>query len=169
MKKHTENSAFAKKLVIDASIARAAGSAGQALNPSSKKCRDFLLAMRRAKHFLVRTREIDEEWAKHESTFAKEWRASMVQKGYYCIVREAINHELREKIGNASVTLKEIKAMLKDVILIEAALSTDKAIASLDEHCREPFAKASVGIPELADITWVNPDRSEENPIYWLK
>lgn len=169
MPSHKEQQPFQKRLVIDASIAHAAGSAGQALSPCSKHCRDFLLAIRKAKHSVVLTEEIKTEWAKHESAFAKEWRITMLQRGLAYIIRTSSSAELSEKVSNLSATQKEIKAMLKDLLLIEAALVTDKTVVALDEISRKLFAKSSDEIVELAEINWVNPDRKEENSIFWLK
>jgi hypothetical protein len=169
VKKTTETSAFTKRLVVDCSIAHAAGSAEQALNPTSKNCRDFLLAMRKAKHLLVRTKQLDEEWSRHESSFAKQWRLAMIQNRYVFLVRDAVNSDLRQRISQVDATKNEIAAMLKDALLIEAALPADKAIASLDETSRKLFAISSSSISELAGIVWVNPDQREENPIFWLK
>jgi hypothetical protein len=59
---------------------------------------------------------------------------------------------------------------MKDMILIEAAIATDQTIISRDEKARSPFKKAAIaGIKEIQNIAWINPDKSEESPIEWLK
>src|SRR6059058_625173 len=117
-----------KRLVIDASIARAAGGTN-ATFPTSKHCRDLLLAVREICHHVVMTAEIREEWNRHQSVFARRWRVSME-------ARRKVSHEnavapdatLRGKIGRAASTVNEREAMLKDCCLLEAAIATDQIV-----------------------------------------
>ena len=59
--------------------------------------------------------------------------------------------------------------MYKDACLIEAALATDRTVASLDESVRALFRQATDQVGELRAIVWVNPEREEDDPILWLK
>ncbi len=52
-------------LVVDASIASAAGDVST--HPTSRRCRDFLLAIREICHQIVMTAPIQQEWDKHQS------------------------------------------------------------------------------------------------------
>ena len=61
-------------LVIDASIARAAGRTD---HPISKACRDFLEDVLKICHHVVLTKETSEEWKRHQSKFTLLWRSSM--------------------------------------------------------------------------------------------
>ena len=61
------------------------------------------------------------------------------------------------------------KAMLKDCLLIEAALATDKIVISLDEKVRRYFNQASVTVKNRKVILWINPDKSEDKAITWLQ
>ena len=59
--------------------------------------------------------------------------------------------------------------MYRDACLIEAALATDRTVASLDEQVRALFRQAADQVGELRAIVWVNPEREEDDPILWLE
>src|SRR3954452_5022187 len=67
-----------RRLVIDASIARAAGDSST--HPTSRNCRDFLLIVLEICHRAVMTAPILEEWNRHQSRFASTWRKSMMAR-----------------------------------------------------------------------------------------
>ncbi len=166
------NKEYSKRLVIDASVARAAGDEG-ATYPKSVHCRDFLQAGLKICHQVVMTPAIKAEWDKHQSKFALTWRRQMVAKKKWNYLEISINDSLWTEIESiaAHVGNKRIAEMTKDLCLIEAALATDKIVISLDDNtARKFFSEASVKIDELKDIVWVNPDKiEEERPIEWLR
>lgn len=157
-----------KRLVIDASVAQAAGGRE---NPTSKNCTDFLETVREAEHLLVMTPDIFVEWQNHASFFASTWRAAMVARKKAVLLRadQVINPTLREKIDRLEVTDKSRSEMLKDVHLLEAAIFTDKIVSSLNSVDKKRFALACDQIIEIADILWVNPNMPEEKCIEWLQ
>ena len=65
-----------KRLVIDTDVARASGDE-DATDPRAINCRDFLKEVRSQNHKVVMTRKISDEWKRHRSGFAFEWRVSM--------------------------------------------------------------------------------------------
>lgn len=67
------------RLVIDASVARAAGGE-DAKNETSKSCRNFLAKVMAISYQIVMTPELKAEWDKHKSVFAQRWLSSMVAK-----------------------------------------------------------------------------------------
>jgi hypothetical protein len=81
-----------------------------------------------------------------------------------------LDKALREKINHAGANKKDLKAMLKDIHLIEAALKTDGTVISGDERVRKLFASASLkSVSEIKNIVWVNPCDSQDESIQWLK
>src|SRR5262245_32848483 len=68
-----------RRMVIDASVARASGGRG-AVSPTSNNCSDFLQTVLVVCHQIVLTTEILEEWQKHKSRFASRWLASMLAR-----------------------------------------------------------------------------------------
>lgn len=59
--------------------------------------------------------------------------------------------------------------MYKDACLVEAALVTDRTVASLDERVRSLFHRATDRVGELRAIVWINPELQEETPLLWLE
>jgi hypothetical protein len=80
-----------------------------------------------------------------------------------------VDDELRGKIGRTAARDRDREAMLKDVLLIEAAMETDHTVISLDEAARGLFGKAAQSVGELRSIVWVNPEMVDEHPIPWLE
>lgn len=161
-------SVVSRRLVIDASVARAAGGE-DATFPISKYCRDFLSTTLTICHHIVMTPEIENEWKRHQSAFARKWRRYMEGKKKIYRLKNAVNNELRRKFENISIKDTEKEVMLKDIHLIEAALVTDKIVISLDEEARELFYVSSTKLGELKDAIWINPGKLEEKSIVWLE
>lgn len=156
-----------KRLVIDASLAGAAGGK-KATHPTSKLCRDFLLAVLKICHQIVMTPEVRSEWKKNQSLFAQKWLASMTarKKVHKCPCSE--NADLRKQIKNQAATKKQAQAMLKDCHLLEAALETDKLIISLDETARQLFHGVGKHVGQLRSVVWVNPGKPDEAAQDWI-
>lgn len=155
-------------LVIDASVARASGGEG-ATHPTSKRCRDFLTAVRRICHRVVMTPEIGREWKEHQSNFTRQWRVSMQARRKVYRVDVALNDMLYDKVKQEAANDNVREAMVNDLHLIEAALITDRTVVSLDENARHLFAQAAQKVGELRNVAWVNPDAADEQPIRWLE
>lgn len=157
-----------KRLVVDASVARAAGGE-TAVFPLSKRCRDLLKTMLAVCHRAVLTRPVREEWKKHESTFARQWRTAMMARKKLVLDDAPEDREIREAIEDAARTDKGRRAMLKDAHLIEAARATDGTVLSLDDVVRALFAAASSEVRPLRTIVWANPAHEEEGCLAWLE
>ena len=158
-----------KRLVIDADVARAAGSEA-ATHPRAEHCRDFLNAVLSLSHRMVMTEQINNEWKNHQSRFARRWRVSMDARKKIDRIDPPENAELQAKVTTTTNNENEIKALQKDFHLLQAALATDQTVISLDETIRGLFKQASQQVGEIRDIIWVNPDRTaEEQPIAWLQ
>lgn len=57
----------------------------------------------------------------------------------------------------------------RDAHLIEAAIATDRSVASGDERARSLFRDASKYLLELKQIVWVNPTDGGTNVLAWLR
>jgi hypothetical protein len=62
-----------------------------------------------------------------------------------------------------------LPAEKRQPFLIEAAKTTDETVISLDETVRNLFISAARHVGELRTIVWINPDKTEEQPITWLE
>jgi len=151
-----------KCLVIDTSVARAAGSESE--HPISKYCRDFLNGVLKICHRLVMTKEILDEWKEHRSLFAMRWHSAMVAKKKVVdfIKSNVKDEDLRKEIFSAAASDRDRKEMEKDLHLIEAALATDHIVVSLDETAKECFAKAAQRVGRLGEIIWINPHQDDD-------
>ena len=156
------------RLVIDANIARSAGPE-HATFPTSKNCRDFLMAVERHGFSIVSTPELREEWNRHQSNFFRTWRTRMMGRKRIETLPSAVNLILRGKIENGAANEGERDAMLKDCHLLEVALQSDKRIASCETRVPKHFARVSSSIVEIRSILWVNPDDETETIFLWLE
>ena len=157
-----------KRLVIDTDVARASGDE-DATDPRAIHCRDFLKEVRAQDHRVVMTRKISDEWKRHRSRFAFEWRVSMDARRKIDRINPPEDQTLQDKITTTTSDENEIEVMEKDFHLLQAALATDQTVISLDETVRELFARTAQSVGEIQHIIWVNPDRLEEQPILWLQ
>ena len=53
--------------------------------------------------------------------------------------------------------------------LIEAALATDKRVASLDDQVRQHLREHAIKLSEVLSICWVNPNMPAEASVAWLE
>ncbi|MYA57946.1 hypothetical protein F4X88_16825 [Candidatus Poribacteria bacterium] len=158
-----------KRLVIDTDVVQSSGDEA-ATDPRAIHCRDFLKEVRSQDHRVVMTREISDEWKRHQSRFALEWRVSMDARRKIDRINPSEDKELQDKVTNTTNDKNEIEAMEKDFHLLQAALTTDQTVISLDETIRGLFKRASQQVGEIRNIIWVNPDKTtEEQPILWLQ
>src|SRR5216684_8811535 len=88
-------------LVIDASIAEAAGTTGRP-HPNAALCRDFLDAVRSICYRMAWSETITAEWDKHKRGFAARWLVSMERIGKLRRVQDESLAELREAIREHS-------------------------------------------------------------------
>jgi hypothetical protein len=155
-------------LVIDASIAEAAGS--QDLPPpTAQRCREFLIAALSVCHQAAWSRAIRAEWDVHQRDFATDWLVTMMKFRKLRHINEALSEELRTAIQGHSDDENVTRKMLKDAHLLEAALATDSRIASLDENARGHFRRLAATLDSIKSIMWVNPTIEDEEAVGWLE
>jgi hypothetical protein len=142
-----------RRLVIDASVASAAG---LAMNPDSRRCREFLQALLRISHSATMTPLLRVEWSRHQSLFARRWLAEMTSKAKVENIADTPNDELRSQAPRT-------RSAQKDLHLVEAALATDKIVISLDDT-----ARAELSVPAAAEVMWVHPVDEGGHVVYWL-
>jgi ABC-type iron transport system FetAB ATPase subunit len=73
-----------------------------------------------------------------------------------------------EKLKKAQMGEKDEAAILKDVLLVEAALATDSAVASLDEEVRSLLRTFASQWGRIKAVAWVNPAKDDDKAIPWL-
>lgn len=157
-----------RNLVIDASVARAAGGS-EAIHPTAAITRDFLQSVLTICHKAVMTPAIYSEWSQHESGFARKWRKSMMARRKLILLNIEERQDMRRQIELENVTQNQKDAMFKDCHLIEAALTTDRRVVSLDDAARKLFVGLSGSVAEIRDVLWFNPVSDTEQVMAWLE
>jgi hypothetical protein len=156
------------RLVIDASIAQAAGTL-EARHPTAERCRDFLIAVRGVCHRMTWSPAIKAEWEEHQSTFATQWLVTMMKLRKLWHVKDEPLEELRQAIEGHSEDENITAIMLKDAHLLEAAVATDSRVASLDDVARGHFRRLAATLDSLRLVMWVNPAVEEEQAVEWVE
>jgi len=118
---------------------------------------------------MVLSPEIQGEWNNHQSSFARQWRTSMVARKKVEFIASPRDDELRDKVKATLTKKKDQDAADKDMLLIEAALATDQVVTSTDEKVRELFRIAAQKVSELQEALWANPVTQYEETIEWLE
>jgi len=157
-----------KTLVIDASIAKRAGSEN-AVFPGSILCHHFLVSVRELTFQVAMSPDIYMEWKNHASRFSFKWLTEMYGRKRVASIGDVEKKILRNSIVHTSSHENHQKAMAKDCLLLEAALVTDNIVFSLDEKVRRLFRHAAVTIDEIKPIHWANPELSEDKVMAWLQ
>lgn len=162
-------------LVIDASIARAAGTTDV---PTSTRCREFLEAVMTTKTLrCVLTPELRVEWGRHASIYAVKWRAAMYSRRRISNLPSAQDDGLRRNLarcarniaGNDPTQVPGIQsAMEKDTHLLEAAIVAEGSVTSLDDKVRRHFDVCAQSNHSLRGIPWVNPTNPQEDAVTWV-
>jgi hypothetical protein len=114
------------------------------------------------------TPDIRSEWKKHRSRFTATWLASMTARKKVCVVSPTVDVSVMEKLRKAQMSEKDEAAVVKDIVLLEAALATDSVVASLDEQVRLLFKAFAAQWGRIRSIVWVNPANSDEQSLEWL-
>jgi hypothetical protein len=158
---------MSRRIVVDASIAR---SAGTTENPVSIRCREFLQAMLHVCHRVVMTSDLMREWQKHQSAFTVTWLGTMRRRRkVVTVIPDAGKHTLLALgIQDSDLTKKRRDALAKDCLLVVAAWEADRLIASRDDQVRKLFASLNSHVDGIGSLIWVNPDHSKEDVTTWL-
>jgi hypothetical protein len=99
-------------LVIDASVAKAAGWSKQ---PDSSSSRYFLRAVLDICHQMVLTPALAEEWRRHQSKYTREWRKSMYARRKIRQLEAEENGNLRARILDPDAGPQLLAIRLKDI------------------------------------------------------
>jgi hypothetical protein len=157
-----------RRLIVDACVMASAGEE-DAEHPTSRQCRDFLVAVFEICHKAVYTPEMSKEWRQGTSRFARRWRTSMERRGKLLPLPSVIHPELDREVAALRLTASERAALLKDLHLIKAALAADKTIISWERRSRDLFTRAAQDVSMLSGIVWVDPTEDPATAIQWLQ
>lgn len=164
-------------IVVDASIARAAGTTDA---PTSSNCRDFLFKLRDATQcHCVFSAELRDEWKRHASFLSAKWQTSMYSRRRVTNLSEASNDQLRTHLNECAGAIagqadearhkKIYAALAKDAHLVEAAILAGNRVASLDDTVRGYLKVCAKTHASLKRIAWVNPINADEQVSDWIQ
>lgn len=157
-----------KRLVLDASVGASAASS-PVPGACAEACRETLLAVGQL-HRIVFSQEGWEEWDRHESRFAGQWRRQMVaRRRVIFLAKEVVNEAFREALSQVSLPDRARRALVKDAHLAEAADATDRIIISRDERVRSHFRSVCSEVSLLKEILWANPEIVTEEVVTWIR
>ena len=116
------------------------------------------------------TPDLEDEWDRHQSNYAREWRVAMETEGLVYAVSPVEDQDLSRGILSTAQSTNNRRALDKDLHLIEAARATDDTVSSLDEKVRGLLREAARVIEGIRAIVWVNPAKTaDEEPLLWLR
>ena len=108
-------------LVVDASVAQAAG---YSTKPTSSCCRDALDSILSICHRLMMSPALSIEWRNHQSGYASRWKATMVAKKKVVFITDSSFCVVVEQAK--SLNDCECAALEKDKHLVELAVDGDE-------------------------------------------
>jgi predicted ABC-class ATPase len=152
-------------LVVDASVARAAGSINSAALVG-QKCRHTLQEIANSSHKVFFSSAIRDEWNLHQSNFSRTWRANMIARRRVVLKEPNSLALLRNLVESSSVDERIKQGINKDLHLIEAAIFADKRLITLDEKLKDHMQLAVATSFEFRQLIWFLPLRLTF-PIAW--
>jgi hypothetical protein len=154
-----------KRLVIDANIARAAGT-GEV--PSSRYSRASLEVVLQGEFVVVFNQSLRQEWRDHSSKYARIWWRSMsAQKR----IENSEGEEYTQHLDRACACLEHgswKEALRKDFHLIRSALATGRIIISNEKNFPNLVAKTCREVPVLSTLYYANPAVEGDACILWI-
>lgn len=118
---------------------------------------------------MVFSQEGWDEWDRHESRFARQWRRRMVASRKVIFLTDVEDGGFREALSRTAGSPAIERALAKDAHLIEAANAADRLVVSRDEEVRGYFGSACAAIALLRAIMWANPEIGSEGVVAWLR
>lgn len=156
---------YTHALVVDTSVAQAAGSKGS-VAPRSVSCRTALDQMLASVIGVVMSRALWKEWSdvdpatgrKHMSPYSSRWLTQMKgRKLYWYVCPPPTSSTLIQAIDQHLPTDGARAAVRKDLLLVDAALDSDRRVLSLDDTVQGHLRSLSAYEADIADIHWTNP------------
>jgi len=155
-----------KRLVIDANIARSAGTSEV---PVSRYSRNALDAILRGEFIAVFSQALRAEWKDHSSLHSKLWWASMFARRR---VEVEEGKEFAIHLDRACSCLEQERwkaALTKDFHLIQSALASGRTILSNETNFPQLVAIACGKVRDLSKLYYANPAAERDECVLWLK
>ena len=141
-----------ESIVVDADVGFAAGGSE---HPTSKNSRLVLQAILENNFRVVFCKALAQEWKVHASIFSKTWLASMVSRKRFVMIDP--EDLIASVVLESGLSESKINAALKDAHVVNAALASDRFLASNDKKAREIFSDVAKLTNKLNDLVWAVP------------
>jgi hypothetical protein len=115
-------------VVVDASVARAAGESDRG---RSKACREVLDQISANAVRSVFCKALMIEWRKHSGNYATKWLKTMVSRKNFVIVSGTEHTEIAGRLQDCQFSESNLRAAKKDFHLIDSAMSTGRLLCLL--------------------------------------
>lgn len=155
------------RIVVDASVAKAAGTGRPGAGPPSPECVAALEAISQAGLRVVFNAELNREWQKHQRPFSTTWLKTMISRKRMEVVRENWPGEGELLGAAAQLPGQQPEAVAKDIHLIGLAMLTDRRVVSLDDAQSRLLRVVLPSIPTIGTVHWASPKANQTVP--WLR
>lgn len=142
----------AKDVVIDADIAR---SAGTTEHPVSKNSRTVLHVIIKSDMSIVFCPILLEEWKKHRSKFAALWLSSMIARKKFLLISP--KSVVSVDIESSDIDEDRKTIARKDAHVVDIAINSSNLILSNDTAARNVFCSLALQTTSLSQLNWIIP------------
>lgn len=156
-----------KALVVDASVARAAGEPSTVRTSPAPECTAALGAMRESSCMVAVSDRLKTEWDRHASGYAKKWLGNMIATKRVKRVAGNWAHLASVLESSSDYPDRTAREVNKDLDVLNAAMQTDRRVLSLDGKQRVLLRKLCDEVPPLKALYWLSP--CESGVIDWLR
>lgn len=150
---------YDNKHIVDADIARSAGSSEHPVSKSSRELLEHIISGENEVYFC---QKLLKEWRKHNSIIARTWLSSMISRKKARLTRENLV-TLYDDIERLIQEHKVREITKKDAHLVESAKRNGCIIFSNDNAARTAFSSIKEHIDVIQDVLWLSPlDKLDE-------
>ncbi|MEL5994596.1 hypothetical protein [Hymenobacter segetis] len=152
--------------MVDTNVAR---SASESLHPVSDACRRVMETMFDGQHYVVLSATQFMEWQKHQSGYSKRWLVRMKAKKLWHILAPEPDSGLAARAKKIACTEAVRQEILKDLHLLENALTTDKVVLSMETNVFDLFSEHKKVLKVPHPVAWVNPKDDIDACVAWIE
>lgn len=154
------------RIVVDTSVAKAAGTGHPDAGPPSPACVAVLNAITEGGHGVVFNEILWREWQRHARPHAMKWLATMRGRRRFSSLSELWPGEPALLSAAADLPGNQPAEIAKDAHQVGLAMLTDRRVVSLDTTQRALLRKLLPQVPELGPLHWASP--AEAPTVTWL-
>ncbi len=153
-------------MVVDASVARAAGSGDDARASVSRQLLEGVLEVC---HHAAFCPQVFAEWRKHRSGFAREWLTSMFARRKVESLSPCSTAEIESMLDSSNLSESKRSAVAKDAHLLAVAKATSALVATLDCTLVDLVRELQQGNPSIHSIAFLDLQRDSQNVLAWIQ